>query len=108
MARDNNPDKASSGCQFYIVVGRPFTDIELDNFEKKNGFKYTKEQREIYKTIGGTPHLDGSYTVFGAVTAGMDIVEKIVQEPRDQSDRPNKDIRMLKVRLQKKKRFLFF
>lgn len=104
-ARDNNPQKASSGCQFYIVVGKKFTDAELDQIEKRNGMKYTPEQREVYKTIGGTPHLDDNYTVYGEVTRGMDIVDKIVSAPRDANDRPKEDQKMLKVRV--KKKFLF-
>ncbi len=102
-ARDNNPEKASSACQFYIVVGKKFTDAELDALSKQNGRTYTPEQREVYKTIGGTPHLDGNYTVYGQVTDGMDVVEKIIALERDQNNRPLKDAVMLKVR---KKKFL--
>lgn len=97
MARDNNPEKASSGCQFYIVTGKKMSDEELNNFEQRNNRKYSSSQREIYKTKGGTAMLDGGYTVYGEVIEGMDIVEKIAMEPRNQMDRPNKDIRMLKV-----------
>jgi cyclophilin family peptidyl-prolyl cis-trans isomerase len=103
VARDNNPDKSGSASQFYIVVGKKFTDDELDNVSARSGRKYTPEQREVYKTIGGTPHLDGNYTVFGEVTDGMDIVDKIVNEPRDPNDRPLKDIRMIKVRVVKER-----
>jgi len=106
MARDNNPDKASSACQFYIVVGKKFTDAELDKITQRSGHKFTPEEREVYKTQGGTPHLDGGYTVFGEVLEGMDLVDKIANEPRDSHDRPNKDISMIKVRLVKKKKFL--
>lgn len=105
-ARDGNPEKASSGCQFYIVVGKKFTDEELDNMSQRSGRTYTPEQRAVYNTKGGTPHLDGAYTVFGQVVSGMDIVEKIVMEPRNGSDRPNKDIRMITVRKAKRKKFL--
>lgn len=104
-ARDNNPDKASSGCQFYIVVGKKYKDEELDNMEKRTGKKYTAAQRETYKSIGGTPFLDNNYTVYGEVTKGMDIVYKIASMPRDAHDRPNDDQRMQKVRV--KKKFLF-
>lgn len=102
-ARDNNPEKASSGCQFYIAVGKQFTDEQLDQLSQRSGRKFTPVQRTMYKTKGGTPHLDGNYTVFGEVIDGMDVVEKIINEPRDSMDRPKKDIRMIKVR---KKKFL--
>lgn len=105
-ARDNNPNKSSSGCQFYIVVGKTFSDDALDNLSKRTGRNFTPAQREVYKTKGGTPHLDGNYTVFGQVIDGMDVVEKIIMEPRNQMDRPDKDIRMLKVHMAKRKKFL--
>ncbi len=111
VARDNNPDKAGSACQFYIVVGKTFTDAELDNMSKRGGRNFTAEQREVYKTKGGTPHLDGGYTIFGEVLEGMEIVDKISAEPRDKSDRPNSDVRMIHVtvmKAKKKRRFLFF
>lgn len=97
MARDNNPEKASSGCQFYIVTGRVHSDVELDNISQRTGRQFTAAQREIYKTAGGTPSLDGNYTVYGIVTEGMDVVDKIVNMPRNQADRPHTDIRMNRV-----------
>jgi len=100
MARDNNPEKASSGCQFYIVTGKKWTDDELTQMEgRMAGRKFSAKQREDYKTIGGTPMLDGGYTVYGEVITGMDVVNKISDEPGDQANRPNKDIRMTHVRL---------
>ena len=101
-ARDNNPDKASSGCQFYLVVGRLFTDADLTAMESRNGVKYSDQARTDYKTIGGTPHLDGSYTVYGQVVKGQDIVDAISKDPRNSSDRPNEDIRILSTKVKKK------
>ncbi len=108
VARDGNPEKAGSASQFYIVVGKKFTDAELDNISSRTGRKYTKEQRDVLKTQGGAPHLDGNYTVFGEVTDGMDVVDKIAAEPRDGHDRPNKDVRILSLKVKKKKKFLIF
>ena len=104
VARDQTPDKSGSACQFYIVGGKTFTDAELDNMSKRTGRNYTAEQREVYKTVGGTPHLDGNYTVFGEVVEGMEVVDKIAAEARDANDRPNKDIRMVSVRVVEEKK----
>lgn len=107
VARDQTPDKSGSACQFYIVVGKKFSEAELETISQRTNRKYTPEQIEAYKTIGGTPHLDGNYTVFGEVIEGMEIVDKISMEPRDRADRPNKDIRMLKVRVVSNKKGFF-
>lgn len=143
-----NPEKASSGCQFYIVTGRVFNDSTLLSMEEQKNqnkftsvfnalaqkhmkeiyqmrrnndqeglmnlqdslfvetqkqmegepeFKFTEEQRQAYTTIGGTPHLDGEYTVFGEVIEGMDVVDKIQQVSTNASDRPDDDIVIKKV-----------
>ncbi|MFZ4724008.1 MAG: peptidylprolyl isomerase [Paludibacter sp.] len=143
-----NPLKASSGCQFYIVQGRTFSDAELNNMEKSNEqklegklfqeivntkqeeikkyrleksqpkldalrdailvdvhkqiqnnptYKFTEKQRVDYKTLGGTPHLDGDYTVFGEVIEGLEIVERISKTKTGRSDRPVEDIKVLKA-----------
>ena len=145
-----NPNKESSGCQFYIVTGKVFNDSTLIGMEqqmnenklttifnslaqkhmkeiykmrkandedglydlqeklfaqaqeeaaKRPDFHFTKEQVETYTTVGGTPHLDGEYTVFGEVVEGMDIVDKIQNVKTDRSDRPEEDVKIVKVSL---------
>ena len=101
-ARDNNPEKASSGCQFYIVVGKIFTDADLNNMEQRGRFKYSEQARTDYKTIGGTPDLDGDYTVYGQVITGQEIVDAISLVPRDTNNRPNEDVRILNIKIKKK------
>jgi cyclophilin family peptidyl-prolyl cis-trans isomerase len=96
-ARENddiNPQRKSSGSQFYIVVGKINDDHRLDSFEKKYNKKFSPEQRQYYKTFGGTPHLDGRYTVFGEVIEGMDVVDIISKLPTDGNDRPLEDLKM--------------
>lgn len=148
---DVNPEKASSGCQFYIVTGRKFTEPQLlgmenkineqreealfdslarqhmkeiykmrkagDNAEllelqdsleaqareladKEEKFRFTPEQIKAYSTIGGAPHLDGSYTVFGEVTEGMEVVDNIEIAKTNRADRPIENIRILKASIQ--------
>lgn len=95
-ARDNNPAKASSGSQFYIVQGKKYTDTELDGIENNRleNRKFTPEQRAFYKSFGGAPFLDGSYTVFGEVVKGMQMVDNICTVKVDRNDRPSTDIKM--------------
>ena len=93
-ARDGNPEKASSGCQFYIVQGKPVSEPELDNISLRNGFKYTPAQRMTYKMNGGTPFLDNNYTVFGEVESGIEVVDKIAAVQKGPADRPVADVRM--------------
>lgn len=93
-AATDNPEKASSACQFYIVQGKKFDPSQLDGLSARSGVKYTAQQKEIYKTIGGAPHLDGNYTVFGEITEGLDVLDKIAAVECDQNNRPLKDIKM--------------
>lgn len=94
---DKNHNRRSDGSQFYIVSGRKYTDEELDGFEMENGIKFTTEQRDVYKTIGGAPHLDGSYTVFGEVVSGLDVADRMTVLPVHGDFRPIADIRLKKV-----------
>ena len=93
-ARTENPAKASSGCQFYIVQGKTWTDADLSGMEMQQGRKYSAAQRNIYKKIGGTPFLDMGYTVFGEVESGLNVIDKIASVPTAPGDRPIGDVRM--------------
>ena len=92
-----NPEMASSGSQFYIVWGKVFTDEELDKMQERihKRVQFEGEVREAYKTLGGTPHLDGAYTVFGYVTEGLEVVEAIQKVATDENDRPTEDVRII-------------
>ena len=103
-ARDDNPTKASSGCQFYIVEGKRFTPAKLDTLEIKRlkGRKIPAWQRDVYTSVGGAPHLDQNYTVYGEVVSGIDMVDRIAAVKRDSKDRPEVDIPMTVELLSKK------
>ena len=104
-----NPEKRSSSTQFYIVQGRPFNDASLDSIEQRRlqGRTIPPDHREIYHTTGGTPQLDGNYTVFGWVVRGLDVVDRIAALPTSRGtdrDRPLQDVRIVKARLVKRKK----
>lgn len=111
MARegdDVNPEMRSSASQFYIVWGRIFDDAGIAKIQERldkatqGRVKLTPEMIETYKTVGGTPHLDGQYTVFGEVTEGLEVIDKIQQSLTDDNSRPLEDIRILKATVVKK------
>ena len=99
-----NPQRRSSRTQFYIVWGRTFDDEQLDAQQQRISRSTAGKVilpdsiREVYRTIGGTPHLDGQYTVFGHVVSGLEIVDKIQCSATDSLDRPVEDVRILSVR----------
>ena len=99
----DNPYRESSACHFYLAWGKTFTDAELDKMQQRldtlYGYrvKLTPEMREPYKAVGGIPHLDGGYTVFGNIVEGLDVLEKIQQVATDKNDRPLEDVRILKA-----------
>lgn len=94
LADQVNPEKESSGSQFFIVQGTAVQDAQLDQWEQQSGVQYTPEQRKIYREIGGYPYLDGQYTVFGEVIDGLDVIDKIANTQVGQADRPIEDIKM--------------
>ncbi|HEY0679968.1 MAG TPA: peptidylprolyl isomerase [Chitinophagaceae bacterium] len=107
MGDDVNPQKASSGSQFYIVQGRIFSDAGLDSVEtfRLKGRKLPTEHREIYKSTGGVPHLDQNYTVFGEVISGLQVVDSIASTTTSGNqggNRPLSDIRIIRARLIKR------
>ena len=91
---DENPERASSGSQFYIVTGKFYTEMELDKMEEKDNKTFTPEQREAYMLEGGAPHLDWTYTIFGEVIKGMKGVDKIQFVETNEDDRPLKNIKI--------------
>jgi cyclophilin family peptidyl-prolyl cis-trans isomerase len=107
-ARDNNPEKSSSGSQFYLTQGKVFTDAGLDSVETyRINRKIPPEQREVYKTLGGVPHLDQNYTVYGEVVKGIEVIDKIAAVPTSKGadrDRPIENVMIIKAKLIKRKK----
>jgi len=91
---EENPEKASSGSQFYIVTGKHFTEMELKKMEQNENKVFSEEQKQAYMLEGGAPHLDGAYTVFGEVVSGMKVVEKMQFVPTNEENRPLKNIKI--------------
>ena len=89
-----NPEKRSSSCQFYIVQGEKWDAEKLKRVETSMGKSFTKEQAEVYATLGGTPFLDGDYTVFGEVVEGLEVVDKIAAVACGPMNRPLEDVKM--------------
>ena len=94
-----NRRRRSDGSQFYIITGRKYFDKELDEIEEQNDYKFSPQQRQAYKTAGGAPHLDGTYTIFGEVLSGMEVADSIVNVETDREWRPVKDIRLKNIRI---------
>ena len=89
-----NPEKASSGSQFYIVQGKIFNDAQISGMSAQSGFMYSEAERNIYKTEGGSPWLDGEYTVFGEVVSGIEVVDQIAVVPVGAGHKPGTPIEM--------------
>ena len=96
-----NPKKASSGSQFYIVQGKVYDDAALDKMESRMGKVLSARQRQAYKTVGGTPFLDGEYTVFGEVTEGLEVVDKIAAVKTGKMDMPVEPVTIISVTIEK-------
>ncbi len=102
-----NPERRSGACQFYIVWGKKWDDTRLAMVQDRldtltwGTVKITPEMAEVYKTVGGTPHLDGQYTVFGEIIEGLDVIDRIQQMPVDKYDRPLADVRILRAAITK-------
>jgi peptidyl-prolyl cis-trans isomerase B (cyclophilin B) len=93
-ARDQNPEKASSNCQFYIVQRKAWRPEELDSMARQRDLTLNDAQRKLYTTVGGTPHLDGGYTVFGELESGFAVLDSIAATPTRPGNRPVTDVRM--------------
>ena len=96
-----NPQKMSSGSQFYIVQGQVWNETQLNMFESRYGKVFIAKQRQTYQSIGGTPHLDGDYTVFGEVTDGLDVVDKIAAVKTGYMDVPVEPVTIISMEIVK-------
>lgn len=104
QARDDNPAKASSACQFYIVQGKIANDSAFIKAKKRTGNETPEAHKIVYRKIGGIPHLDMNYTVYGEVIKGLKVVDKIAAVKTDKNDRPIKPVRIKTIKLLKKGR----
>lgn len=106
MGDQVNPQRESSGSQFYIVQGKVFTPAGLDSLQngRLRGYIFPEEHRKVYTTIGGAPHLDNQYTVFGRLIEGYDVLDAIAEVKTNQRDRPEEDVRIIKARMIKRKK----
>lgn len=102
MGDAQNPEKRSSGSQFYIVQGEVLDDAKIDLYQKRMNKKFTEAEVKAYNTIGGTPHLDGAYTVFGEVIEGLDIIDVIAATETARGDRPKEDIKIISMKVVRK------
>jgi cyclophilin family peptidyl-prolyl cis-trans isomerase len=102
QARDDNPEKASSACQFYIVQGKIANDSAFIKAKKRTGNETPEAHKIVYRKIGGIPHLDMNYTVYGEVVKGLKVVDKIAAVKTDENDRPIKPVRIKTIKLLKK------
>ncbi len=90
----SNPEKKSSGSQFYLVQGTKLDDAQIASFERQKGITYSENQKQKYKEMGGTPGLDMDYTVFGEIVTGLEVVDKIAAVQTAPGDRPIEDVKM--------------
>lgn len=104
QARDDNPQKESSASQFYIVAGKKFTEEDFEKLKQTRKVVVPEWRKQTYRNIGGAPHLDSNYTVYGQVLKGMEVVDSIINQSRDKNDRPLKDQKIKTIKI--KKRFL--
>ncbi len=89
-----NPKKESSGSQFYIVEGQVYDNNTIDLFAQRMGIEFSPAQKKVYTTVGGTPHLDANYTVFGELVEGLEIISKISNVTRDKNNLPKNKVIM--------------
>lgn len=94
-----NSSKKSNGSQFYIVQGRTYPRAYLPKIKNDKKIAYTEDQKKMYETIGGAPHLDGGYTIFGEVIAGLDVLDQIANAETNGKDRPKVDIRIIRMKV---------
>lgn len=97
-ARTSNPEKRSSGSQFYLVQGKPISAASLQAQGQRKGIQYNEAQIAKYENLGGAPALDNEYTVFGEVVEGLEVIDKLAAVPTQPGDRPVDDLKM-KIRL---------